>query len=272
MSSLRDGPHLLARELPEGPIRKSQQAIGGLSEDRRWWVQRLGRVARMPDSLYRGLAFASAAALGWGALRWAEQLLGWDPPLRLGWLPEIGSVGGLVLLAAIAGRFVYYLALEQSRNVATKSAPPWPTADRVLMFGVAAYLATYAFASITALLVSRAGLPAEGVGSSDPDLLHQAFGAHLWQLADVVPLIKVTETLNWDPSLRLETFWGGAVLLLYKLALIVPAAHLLALALSGFWSGATPRVREGTDEQSHRGGSDAGSPATPTSRSTAPPD
>jgi hypothetical protein len=229
----RDLPRLLARDLPEGPIRESQKELRRLAERPhrvpiRWAIG----LSRLPESVFRGLCIALVAALGLWYLWLNQQILNLAP----GFAP-VNLIFGNLLIAAVAARFLYAMATEQSRLVSTRSVTPWPISDRVLAFGGAAYSVTAAFAVISAVLISQGWLAVQGARSTDTNLVFQAFATFLWNLGDIIPLLELTETLHWEPALTFPTVGGGTLVLLYKLALILPAAQVLALA-AGLWTGA----------------------------------
>jgi hypothetical protein len=56
--------------------------------------------------------------------------------------------------------------------------------------------------------------------------------AYFWQLCDVIPLLKVTDTVDWDRPLQHGTRMG-LLLLAYAALVLVP----LAASLRGIWAG-----------------------------------
>jgi hypothetical protein len=79
-------------------------------------------------------------------------------------------------------------------------------------------------------------------GPSTPDAELARGGASL--VADAVPILKVPETLNWEPRLTFPTFAGGAIVLAYKLVLVVPFAQLAAVGVAGWFGGEPERLPE----------------------------
>jgi len=47
-----------------------------------------------------------------------------------------------------------------------------------------------------------------------------------------VPVLKVPETLNWEPELELTSVTGGALVLAYKLLLVLPLVQLAGIVLT----------------------------------------
>ena len=121
-----------------------------------------------------------------------------------------------------AGVGLYQLAINRTRKVLSAGAARWPLPDRAFACGLAIFVPTLAFAAVTSML--------------------------LWYLADAVPVLKVPETVNWAPALRFPTWEGGSLALLYKLVLILPAAHLLTYALARLW-GAERGDEDGGEER-----------------------
>ena len=159
----------------------------------------------------------------------------------------IGSPRGLglaitaviILYGASAGVGLYRLAIKRTREAMFTKAERWPLPDRAFAWGLVFFVPTIAFAAVTTQLVQYDALTVEGAASRDPDLTSQAFAAYLWSLADAVPLLKIPETLNWEPPLRFPTWEGGSLALAYKLVLLVPAAQLLTFALTRLWGADT---------------------------------
>lgn len=92
------------------------------------------------------------------------------------------------------------------------------------------------FTYITALL-ARLELLSFSPSSSDMDETRIAENFYLWHTANALPGLDVTTTLGWRLSGEVEGWLGGVLLLVFKLAVFVPAALLLAAAIRDFQSG-----------------------------------
>jgi hypothetical protein len=57
-------------------------------------------------------------------------------------------------------------------------------------------------------------------------------------------VLKVPETLHWKPELELTSVTGGALVLAYKLLLVLPLVQLAAIALSRSFGAAEPEPDE----------------------------
>jgi hypothetical protein len=83
------------------------------------------------------------------------------------------------------------------------------------------------FASITFVLVERAGValnaPEGPIASYDA-----LMSFYFWHFLEAVPLLKVNETLQWKQPLTYQAGPVGFVLLLFKLAVIVPVIAAFA--------------------------------------------
>jgi len=241
LASWRTVPHLLL-DHPEGPIRESQLAIVAFADHsgrgRTRWLARVGAMATGP---YIGLLAVIAVVLGWWNLWLGDLFVASKPILGVPVVVRHSTMGfAYVLMAAIAALAFYWMVLLHSRRISKPMAIRWPVADWMFAFGLAGFFVTSAFAGISSMLVQDGVLAVADAHASDRDLFSQAFGAFAWHMADTIPLLKVPETVNWDPALGFPSRWGGTMLLLFKLALIVPTAQILAVALPGFWAGRPP--------------------------------
>jgi hypothetical protein len=86
-------------------------------------------------------------------------------------------------------------------------------------------LLTATFAALTAALYGSDALTAEEP-IRDPVVL-TLFSYYLWSFLDAIPALDIPETLNWSIPASLTDFASGAVLLTYKLLVIVPLIALV---------------------------------------------
>jgi hypothetical protein len=68
---------------------------------------------------------------------------------------------------------------------------------------------------------------------------------YMWHFLEAVPLLKVTETLGWKTSLTYDSALVGLVLLLFKLAVIVPVIACLAFYWKNYGETKRPPAASG---------------------------
>jgi len=89
------------------------------------------------------------------------------------------------------------------------------------------FIAAMFFSSVTFVLSERGALrlsrPSEATISPDTVLLF-----YIWHFLDALPLLNVNETMHWSEPLSYESAWVGLMLLLFKLAVIVPVIGAFA--------------------------------------------
>ncbi len=89
----------------------------------------------------------------------------------------------------------------------------------------------------------------KGPSSESAKLSVYAFETLAWSLADSLPILKIPETLSWERALEFTTPSGGAVVLAYKLVLILPLVQLIGLILNqGFGQGSADPVQQPDEE------------------------
>ena len=71
------------------------------------------------------------------------------------------------------------------------------------------------------------------------------FGTYLRSLAGAVPLLDIPATLEWKPGFKFGAWEGNLLVLLYKLALIVPLLQLFSLLLKRLFAEAPAPAAEG---------------------------
>jgi hypothetical protein len=109
---------------------------------------------------------------------------------------------------------------------------PWtrPTGHRSLELFFGAYqslvIITAAFAGATAIFYSYGWITA-----SEPivteRIVWEALVYYVWSLLDGIPVLEVPQTLNWEPAITFTDHMSGALLLAYKLFVIVPIVSLV---------------------------------------------
>jgi hypothetical protein len=186
--------------------------------------------------------------LAYGILALGDTALGWP------WGEQI-AVAVVCMAAGIAGGVAAYaLALKSTRDRVLRVLGGWGWKDLWWAGALIITLPTVGFAVLTAILGAHKILGVKGVKASDPSLTIKTFEAFAWSLADSVPILKIPDTLHWKPKLSFTTI-GGAIVLLYKLLLVVPFVQLAALAISGTFGerNAEPPVADGEASQADPG-------------------
>ena len=140
----------------------------------------------------------------------------------LGFQLVVFVVWGLLLALAVV-----FIATERNRerlfNRLQKIGHFAPVAYSINLLMIAVMF----FSSVTYVLVARGVLKLNAASGSD--VTQGAIADfYFWHFLKAVPLLEVTETLNWKVPLTYESGWTGLVLLLFKLAVIVPVIAAFA--------------------------------------------
>jgi hypothetical protein len=100
---------------------------------------------------------------------------------------------------------------------------------RLFLFSV--LLATATFSTLSGVLYQHCWIVPAGP-ALDPSRLASSFrNGYFWQLAKAVPILEIPETLNWKAPWVMSDPLGGALMLLYKIVVIVPLVQVAALLL-----------------------------------------
>jgi hypothetical protein len=94
-------------------------------------------------------------------------------------------------------------------------------------------LAIGTFASLTQSLYDRGHLELQGDGVSSDAIVDLAFEFYVWHLLDSVPLLDIPQTLRWTVPYTYTDSVSGAVLLAFKVFVIVPLIQVARLILAG---------------------------------------
>ena len=109
-------------------------------------------------------------------------------------------VVGIVALFAFSGLFhLLQLLLPRSRAAIAAMTRRWPWYDRFVWICAFVVWPTAGFAGVAALL-SPHGVLELRADRHDGSTWH-LFEAYAWNLADAVPVLKVSQTLNWGEPL-----------------------------------------------------------------------
>lgn len=158
---------------------------------------------------------------------------------------QVLFVAVLVVLAAVACVLTYLLALRPTRDRMLSVVRRWSREDLAWWGEMVVVVPMVAFAAVTAWLVRRKLIGFEGVEASEWGLSFKTLEVFAWSLADAVPILNAPETLMWTPQLKLTTMTGGALVLAYKLVLILPLVQLVAIALARSFGDARPGRPDG---------------------------
>ena len=97
------------------------------------------------------------------------------------------------------------------------------------------------FSSVTFVLVQHnvvaLSLPT-GASPSYSDLLN----FYVWHFLEAVPLLKVNDTLQWKAPMTYQAGWIGGILLLFKIAVILP----VITAFAWYWKRASEKDKQST--------------------------
>jgi hypothetical protein len=134
-----------------------------------------------------------------------------------GWVPWRYGFGKDVL----TGRAVY--DVKTATNPGYRALRLYLT---ILLTLQALLTLSAAFAVLTAALQER-GLVTEQPPADVDGFVWSALGFYAWNLLDAIPLLEIPQTLNWEQATTLRDHLGGALLLAYKLLVIVPLVGLI---------------------------------------------
>jgi hypothetical protein len=144
---------------------------------------------------------------------------------------QVTLVVAMFALAMGAGALVYLLALRPTRGRVLGLVRSWGWEDLAWWAMFVVMMPTVAFAVAAAVLVHHELIASKGP-TTDAWLAFRTFETFAWNFADAVPVLKVPETLHWKPELELTSMTGGALVLAYKLLLVLPLVQLAAIALT----------------------------------------
>jgi hypothetical protein len=144
---------------------------------------------------------------------------------------QIALVALLALASLVGATALYMIALRHTRRVILRVVSNWGLVDFVSWGGLVLLFPTVGFAAVSAFLVHHDLMGVSGADPTDSTLSFSMFGTYIWNLADAVPLLEIPTTLNWKPVAEFTTGAGGALVLSYKVMLIVPLLQLAALVL-----------------------------------------
>jgi hypothetical protein len=180
----------------------------------------------------------------WFARRQVSRPYGWVLPLALapvafisvlaGVGSDIGAVVG-VLVAAIVICLFWQIYVNLWRGDV-----PWMKGPRAIpraaLWSASMWLLTIAVLAPISSLFYNAGWIGvrSGIGGDPEDVLQNSLeftNLYLWQTADAIPGLGVTETMSLSRPIEYDDWKLGLLLLLYKAAVLIP----LIAAFRGVW-------------------------------------
>lgn len=168
--------------------------------------------------LWNLVAAVLSLAFGYGA----AQLSVSSPWLGLLAVATVFTAGGRLVYLRVTKRALEEIvaAVEADRLVAGSSI--------VILVGIA----TGGFAGTSVLLYDQ-GVGALSGGQPEGTALATAiYWYYLWHLASSVPLLEIPSTLNWELRYTFTDHVHGALLLAYKVVVIVPLLSLAAYVVA----------------------------------------
>jgi hypothetical protein len=173
-------------------------------------------------SIASELVFAAGlGGIGFGLLALDELAL-YHTPLAV----QIAVTAFLVGLPVYGTYQLYRHALRplddaKPANRVRRAAENPDTPYEAAVVGIV-YLVVW-FVSLTALLLRhKALLHVVGAPRSDGGLVYLTAESYAWNLTNAVPVLNLTETFDWHSAIQFTNEWGRILVLVFKLALIVP--------------------------------------------------
>ena len=156
---------------------------------------------------------------------------------------QVAIVGFVTAMTFGVSAVLYLLVFGRNRPTVMQQLAGWSLTNKVYWIAMIVIVPTVGFATVTTFGVNHHIFRLTGAHSQTPGLSFAAFETYLWHLAHAVPLLDIPQTLKWKARLDFREWYGGNLLiLLYKLALIVPLLQLLSLLIARPMAGeASPR-------------------------------
>ena len=145
---------------------------------------------------------------------------------------QLAIVTFFTAMTVAVSAVLYLLVFGRDRPNVMQQLARWSLINKVYWIAMIVIVPTVGFAMVTAFAVDHHIF---GLTGSDPEtrgLPFAAFDTYLWHLAHAVPLLDIPQTLKWKARLDFREWYGGDLLILmYKVALIVPLLQLLSLLI-----------------------------------------
>ena len=145
---------------------------------------------------------------------------------------QVAIVGFVTAMTFAVSAVLYLLVFGRNRSTVMQQLAGWSLSDKAYWIAMIVIVPTVGFATVTAFGVHHHIFRLIGTHSETPGLSFAAFETYLWHLAHAVPMLDIPQTLKWNAPLDFQEWYGGNLLiLLYKVALIVPLLQLLSLLI-----------------------------------------
>jgi hypothetical protein len=102
---------------------------------------------------------------------------------------------------------------------------------RIVVLGA---VLTEVFAGWTAFWYER-GVLNDRIDAGGREAFAAAERLYLWHLSDAIPFLKIPETLRWAPEPLLDDWRVGALVLGYKVIVLVPVVAAMLVIIRGIW-------------------------------------
>ena len=245
--------HRVAEQLP--PLRKVRTVVPGERQRLRALVEEGRRSG--PLTAYRKVArkevdapfFEKVASLTW-LPRTGSRADAWvDLALRTVAVPvcllvatnassrapvsvQLAIVGVFTAMTLVVSAELYLLVFGRNQPNLMQQLAGWSLANKAYWIAMIVIVPTVGFATVTAFGVHHRLFGLTDAHSETRGLSFAAFETYLWHLAHAVPLLDIPQTLKWKARLDFREWYGGNLLILmYKVALIVPLLQLLSLLI-----------------------------------------
>jgi hypothetical protein len=160
--------------------------------------------------------------------------------------PNLGIALTGVLLSTFAATVGVGVILFAYWKALTGSAHLEPFLLGALFFVVAIGFSVEAFSGLTWLLWKHDALD---VAATTDLSLWDVEELFLWNVIDAVPLLDIPGALSWERPAGTSGFWVGAMLVGFRVAVIVPVIGLGALAFQGSQQAAKKALNEFRDDE-----------------------
>lgn len=145
---------------------------------------------------------------------------------------QLAIVGFFTAMTFTLSAELYLLVFGRKQANVMRQLAGWSLSDKAYWLAMIVIVPTVGFSTVTAFGVHHHIFGLIGAQSKTSGLSFAAFETYLWHLAHAVPLLDIPQTLKWKAHLDFQGWYGGNLLILmYKVALIVPLLQLLSLLI-----------------------------------------
>jgi hypothetical protein len=144
---------------------------------------------------------------------------------------QLTVVVGFALVTLLISATLYGIVFGHSRPVLLQHIAAWNKRDKAYWTALVVIVPTVGFATVTTCCVRHNVLLLQGTDAQDASVPFRSFSTYVRSLADAIPFLDVSQTLGWKAGLSFRDWQGNLLLLIYKIALIVPLLQLATLVL-----------------------------------------